>query len=392
MAETGTKGGGPYRSRIGSYGLGEALGSGGTSSVFRAVHLESGHEVALKILPSYMARNPTVLKRFVGEVRSAESLQHPNIVSIYDRGSEDGRYYLVLEYVEGGDLHDYVQRRGPLPVDEAVGLIAQAARGLEYAASRGVVHRDVKPSNLLRTPLGEVKITDLGLAVRPEAEDERVTREGTTVGTVDYMAPEQARDSRATSVRSDIYSLGCTLHYLLTGRPPFPGGDLTEKLTKHARTPAPDVRERRPDVPPAIADALQRMLAKRPEDRYASYAELLAALGVPNRDGSASSVALVPLEDLPTPAGLVREPAGEAPARRPPSSVPEISLAAFAPGLLDSALASGPAPALREAASPAPALPPSPAAGPPRPRPAAGVASGVSDDAWIWRCVVIGSS
>ncbi|WP_165248635.1 serine/threonine-protein kinase [Paludisphaera soli] len=393
MAEAGSSSQEPYRFRIGSYGIIHPLGSGGMSSVFRAAHLETGHEVALKVLPSYMARNSTILKRFVAEVRSAESLEHPNIVSIYDRGSDEGRYYLVLEYVQGGDLHDYVQNRGPLDPDEAIGLIAQAARGLEYAMSRGVIHRDVKPSNLLRTPLGELKITDLGLAVRPESEDERVTREGTTVGTVDYMAPEQARDSRATSFQSDVYSLGCTLYYLLAAQPPFPGGDITEKLTNHARTPPPDVRDLRPDLPPALADLIRRMLAKRPEDRFASYRDLLAALGA--LGGDESSVALVPIDDEPTPLRLVRDrPAARVaaapdrvPEPRPTSSLPEISLSALGPELL--ADAAPPRPAL---AGPGPALLSLPVSTPPGAvAPGPRQSAPVSEDAWIIRCVVLGA-
>ncbi|OJW16392.1 MAG: hypothetical protein BGO49_18770 [Planctomycetales bacterium 71-10] len=393
MAEAGSTSQEPYRFRIGSYGILHPLGSGGMSSVFRAVHVETGHEVALKVLPTAMARNTTILKRFVAEVRSAADLQHPNIVQIYDRGSDDGRFYLVLEYVPGGDLHEYVQHRGPLDAEEAVGLIIQVARGLEYAASRGVIHRDVKPSNVLRTPEGEAKIIDLGLALRPEAEDERVTREGTTVGTVDYMAPEQARDSRATSFQSDIYSLGCTLHYLLTGLPPYPGGDITEKLTRHARNPPPDVLAARPDLPPALGAVLRRMMAKKPEDRQASYRELLSELGA--IVGDESSVALVPIDeevgggrparDRASLAAAVAVAAG--PESRN-SSLPEISLAALADDLLDEDEPVGP-PRAAGLGGPGPAGVATPV---PLPHPVSlRQPDGVSEDAWIWRCVIIGA-
>ncbi len=201
--------------RIGSYRVLEPLGIGGMSSVFRAVHVETNQEVALKVLTRSLAKNATLLQRFLREARSAETLEHPNIVAIYDRGIDSGRHYLVLEYVAGGDFHDYIQRRGPLSLAEAISVVKSVAAGLKYAANRGLIHRDVKPSNILRTPTGEIKIIDLGLALQNEFEDERVTREGTTVGTVDYMAPEQARDSRATSIQSDMYSLGCTFYYLL---------------------------------------------------------------------------------------------------------------------------------------------------------------------------------
>ena len=185
---------------IGSYRLIEPLGSGGMSSVFQAMHTESGNEVALKILPRSLAKNPTMLQRFLREAKSAEALFDPHIVEIFDRGTEDGRYYLVLEYVDGGDLHDRIRSQGPMPLHEAVDAIRSAALGLRHAAERGLIHRDIKPANLLRTSDGRVKLTDLGLALQTVEEDERVTRDGTTVGTVDYMAPEQARDSRATSL------------------------------------------------------------------------------------------------------------------------------------------------------------------------------------------------
>ena len=225
--------------QIGSYRLIEPLGSGGMSSVYRAVHIESGNQVAVKILPRSLAKNPTMLQRFLREAQSAEALEHPNIVSIYDRGVDQGRYYLVLEFVEGGDLHDRVRNDGPLDIGDAVAVVRSVAEGLKYASERGLIHRDIKPANLLLSPTGEVKIIDLGLALKAEAEDERVTRDGTTVGTVDYMAPEQARDSRATSERSDIYSLGCTFYYLLTGGPPFAGGDIADKLQPALYHPGP---------------------------------------------------------------------------------------------------------------------------------------------------------
>ena len=176
-------------------------------------------------------------------------------MAIFDRGIDGGRHYLALEYVPGGDFHDYIQKNGPLPLSEAIGVIRSVASGLKYAATRGLIHRDIKPSNILRTPSGAAKIIDLGLALQAHVEDERVTREGTTVGTVNYMAPEQARDSRATSILSDMYSLGCTFYYLLAGIPPFPGGDITDKLTRHARSPAPisatSVPTSRPRWPPS---------------------------------------------------------------------------------------------------------------------------------------------
>ncbi len=282
---------GPARAEpiLGSYRLVQSLGTGGMSSVFRAVHVESGHEVAVKVLPRALARNPTSLQRFLREARSAEGLDHPNIVAIYDRGVDQGRHYLVLEYVAGGDLFDRVKAGGPLPIAEAVAVARAVAEALRYAAGKGLIHRDIKPANILVSPSGQVKLIDLGLALQAEDEDERVTRAGMTVGTVDFMAPEQARDSRATSVRSDIYSLGCTLYFLLTGQAPFPGGDIAEKLSRHFTEAPPDPKKLRPEVPRDLALLVQRMMAKRPERRPQDYDQLIAALDAAPTDPAASA-------------------------------------------------------------------------------------------------------
>ncbi len=284
---------------IGSYRLLRPLGNGGMSSVFHAVHTESGLEVALKVLPRALAQKTTLLQRFLREARSAEALQHPNIVEIYDRGEDQGRHYLALEFVDGGDLHERVRGEGLLKGVEAIRLVRATAEGLGYAASRGVIHRDVKPANILIDRQGKVKITDLGLALQLDDEDERVTRDGTTVGTVDYMSPEQARDSRATSIRSDIYSLGCTLYFLLTGAAPFAGGDLPTKLRRHALEAPPDIRRVRPDLSLALSRLIQKMLAKSPGARFPDYAHLMEALdALPVSDlDPDGDPQLVPLDD-----------------------------------------------------------------------------------------------
>ena len=263
--------------RIGSYRLLQPLGKGGMSSVYRAVHVGTGHEVAVKVLPRALAKDEVSLQRFLREAKNAESLEHPNIASIYDHGVDDGRHYLVLELVEGGDFQERVRLGGPLGFAEAVAVVRAVAEGLRHAASRGVIHRDIKPANLLMSPGGEVKIIDLGLSLQAEDEDERVTRHGTTVGTVDYMAPEQARNSRATSEQSDIYSLGATLYFLVAGSPPFPGGDISSKLHRHVFDPPPDPRSLRPETPEGLVRVIERMMAKRPEQRY-DYDELIGAL------------------------------------------------------------------------------------------------------------------
>ena len=264
--------------RLGSYKIVCQLGSGGMSSVYKALHEESGSLVALKVLPRTLAQNPILLQRFLREAQSAEHLDHPNIVAIYDRGFDQGRHYLVLEYVEGNDLADRVRAQGPLDAARVVSLTREVALALRYAAAQGMIHRDIKPANLLITSEGKAKVIDLGLALNAEDEDERVTRDGTTVGTVDYMSPEQARDSRKINERSDIYSLGCTLHFLVTGFAPFPGGTLADKLARHHSAAIPDVRDRNPAIPRDLAALIQKMMAKKPEQRHASYDDLLRHL------------------------------------------------------------------------------------------------------------------
>jgi serine/threonine-protein kinase len=304
---------------LGSYRLEHPLGSGGMSSVFLATHIETGLQVALKVLPRSLAKNETLLRRFLREAKIAEALEHPNIVAIYDRGTEQGRYYLALEHIAGGDLHEWVRQHGPLPVAMAVNVLRGVARGLAHAADQGLIHRDIKPANILLTTDGIPKVADLGLAVQMEQEDERVTRDGTTVGTVDYMSPEQARDSRATSVRSDMYSLGCTIYHLLAGVPPFTGGTVPDKLRRHAQEAPPDLRALRPDVPPSLARIVRTLLAKRPEARYAGYPELIAALDAVRLDESSHDgplYALIEDDDQDDDVGLVPDE----PADRPPSA------------------------------------------------------------------------
>ena len=264
--------------KIGSYRLLQPLGVGGMSSVFRAVHEETGLEVAVKVLPRAFAKNSTTVQRFLREAKSAESLEHPGIVAIYDHGIDKGRHYLVLEYVAGGDLHDLIREHGPMGVPEALMVIRSVAESLKYASSQGLIHRDIKPANILLTHDRKVKLADLGLALRDQDEDERVTREGTTVGTVDYMAPEQARDSRGTSIRSDMYSLGSTLYFLLTGQPPYPGGDIVDKLARHCNAPIPDPSDFRGDLPVGLLSLAAKLMAKRPEQRFESYDALIAAI------------------------------------------------------------------------------------------------------------------
>lgn len=338
-------GGGSQVHRISGYQLLEPLGAGGMSNVYRAVHRDSGAIVAVKVLPRSLARNATMLQRFLREARVAQTLIDPHIVEILDRGCEDGRYFIVLEYLPGGDLSERVRVNGPLRPHEAVAVVEQVARGLRHAAEQNLIHRDIKPANILIGPDGRAKIADLGLALRLEEEDVRVTRDGMTVGTVDYMAPEQARDSRACSVRSDIYSLGCTLYYLLTGEPPYPGGDVADKLRRHTFEPPPDPRRLNPAVPEPLARLTMRMMNKDPAQRFADYDQLLAALAaLPRLAPSRVGEAIRDDTDAPGlisprgPLGTTPRGAGNAAAVPPlPESISSARAASMEPESADSA-------------------------------------------------------
>jgi serine/threonine-protein kinase len=267
--------------RVAKYEVVRHLASGGMGAVYKALDTQLGREVALKILPPEVADSPVALERFRREAHHAARLRHENIVTVYDFDSSDGTWYLAMEFVEGIDLHEYISRKGRLDPEEARLITVQAARALDHAHKEGIVHRDVKPSNFLLTRKGDrllVKLSDFGLALQAGDEEARVTRDGTTVGTVDYMSPEQGRDSRAADARSDIYSLGCTLFHMLTGQPPFPGGALTERLYRHAHEEAPDPRRFNRRVSEGMCAVVRRMLAKEPGERYQTPGALLKDL------------------------------------------------------------------------------------------------------------------
>lgn len=250
--------------------------------VYLASDSELKRIVALKVLSKDRAENPTLVRRFKSEGQAAALLQHKNIVSVYEAGQADGYLFLALEYVEGIDLLEWVNRRGPIPVKRSVEIIRQATEALQHAYERNIVHRDIKPSNLMVARDGTVKLTDMGLARSiDETLDTTITRDGTTVGTVDYMAPEQASNSKAADIRSDIYSLGCTWYHLLTGQPPFSEGSVTNKIAAHISSPIPDPRQLNPNVPEAVVAVIHRMLAKKKEKRYQTPAELLEDLDSP---------------------------------------------------------------------------------------------------------------
>ena len=266
--------------RLGHFELVQFIGGGGMGRVFRGVDTRLQRDVALKILSPEQAADEETLLRFQNEAQSAARLDHENIARVYHVGEDRGLHYIVFEFIDGINVRNLVRRKGPLSLVEAVGYTLQVAEALAHADARQVVHRDIKPSNLLITPDGQLKLIDMGLARlrRLDSSAADLTASGVTLGTFDYIAPEQARDPRNADVRSDIYSLGCTLFYMLAGRPPFPEGTVLQKLLQHQGDQPPDVRQFRPDLPDEAARVLRKMLAKDPRDRYRDSVELVEEL------------------------------------------------------------------------------------------------------------------
>ncbi len=268
------------------YRIVRKLGQGGMGAVYLAEHKLMKRVVAVKMIASDLVNSPEAAERFQREVQAAARLDHRNIVRAYDADRAGGMMLLAMEFVTGRTLADVVASKGPLPVAYACQCVRQAAHGLQHAADRGMVHRDIKPQNLMLTDTGVVKILDFGLA---KLASERKTRAGLTgtdvvMGTPEYIAPEQARDTAAADIRADIYSLGCTLFCLLTGKPPFAGDTPIETMTKHVTDTPPAVTDVRPDVPAGLADVVGRMLAKDPAARPQTpreVAEALAAFAKP---------------------------------------------------------------------------------------------------------------
>jgi eukaryotic-like serine/threonine-protein kinase len=259
----------------GRFELEEVVGSGGMASVYRAHDRLLERPVALKILHEHYVRDEEAVERFQREARSAAQLAHPNIVTVIDRGEDDGRPYIVFEYVVGENLKQLVTREGALPIGTAIDLGIQIAQALEAAHERGVVHRDIKPQNVLLGEEGRAKVTDFGIARARGTEG--LTLTGTIMGTSDYIAPEQAKGEPAGEA-SDIYSLGVVLYELLTGRVPYEGESPVAVAMRHVHDPVPSVRSRRPEVPPRLDACVRRALAKEPRDRFASMSDLIAEL------------------------------------------------------------------------------------------------------------------
>jgi serine/threonine protein kinase/Leucine-rich repeat (LRR) protein len=264
---------------LGNYTILDKIGAGGMGQVFKAEHRRMHRVVAIKVLPRNVTKDAAAIARFQREVEAAAKLEHPNIVTAYDADEAGGVHFLVMQYVEGSDLSALVKKNGPVAVAKAVNYILQAARGLEFAHGEGVVHRDIKPANLLVDKKGTVKILDMGLARISTGDDAatqaELTGTGAVLGTVDYMAPEQALSTKHADARADIYSLGCSLHYLIAGHAAYDGDTLIAKLLAHREKPIPSLGA---DVPPGLQAVFDKMVAKKIEDRYQTMSEVVAAM------------------------------------------------------------------------------------------------------------------
>jgi serine/threonine protein kinase len=269
--------------RLGQYELLEKLGEGGMGAVYKARHDKLKKIVAVKVLPPERLNSVAAISRFEREMQAVGALNHPHIVQAHDAGEFNGTHFLVMEYVEGTDLSQWVKGHGPLSVRDACQAIRQAALGLQHAHEHGLVHRDIKPSNLFLTKSGQVKLLDLGLArlAGDDVPEDGLTTTGQMLGTPDYMAPEQWDDTHSVDGRADLYSLGCTLCYLLTGKPPFAADKrrtILQIMKAHAEAPIPDLTALCPQVPVGLNAIFQRLIAKDPNERFVSTAEMLAFL------------------------------------------------------------------------------------------------------------------
>ncbi len=269
---------------LGNYVLLDMLGQGGMGLVYRAWHRRMERVVALKVIAGMVSGDSSALQRFQREVVAAAKLNHPNIVTSYDSDEFKGTCFLVMEYVDGQNLSTLVKTKGALPVESATLCVLQAARGLAYAHAHGVIHRDIKPSNLLHDHEGTVKVLDMGLAridatgLNRVVGDRELTTSGTVMGSIDYMSPEQAVDSRQADAKSDQYSLGCTLYFLLNGRSLYQGETEMLRLLAHREQPTPQLEAEQSEVPQSLARVFARMVAKRPEQRFPNMTEVIAAL------------------------------------------------------------------------------------------------------------------
>jgi hypothetical protein len=295
---------------VGEYEVLERIPGGGMGEVYKARHRRLNKLVALKLLPASSHNSREAAMRFQREMQAVGALDHRNVVEAHDAGEQSGVVYLAMKLIDGVDLDRLVKERGSLPIAEACELVRQAALGLHYLHEKGLVHRDVKPSNLMRTPDGTIKVLDLGLArwlIEAEA-GHALTGAGRVMGTPDFLAPEQSENAADADARADLYGLGGTLFYLLTGRAPFADfKSFFSKLEAHRTQPPPDVRTLRPDVPAELAKLVQRLLAKKPHERFATAAEAAAALAP--FAAASSSPELSPTPPLPATRKWMAKPA-----------------------------------------------------------------------------------
>jgi len=265
---------------LGKYKLLSLLGTGGMSSVYLAEHIVMQRKRAIKVLPKSRVDDSSYLARFQREAKAAASLDHRNIVRVFDIDNFNGTHFMVMEFVQGRDLQEMVKAEGPLEFRTIADYMIQAAEGLAHAHQRGLIHRDIKPANLLLDREGVVKILDMGLALFSEDEAASLTiaHNENVLGTADYLSPEQAINSHNVDTRADLYSLGCTMYYLLTGHPPFPDGTLAQRIAKHQSAMPTRIRQERPECPEELADICWKMLQKKQDQRYQSAREVADAL------------------------------------------------------------------------------------------------------------------
>lgn len=273
----------PPKVVLGDYELLEKIASGGMGDVYKAVDRTTGTIAVVKVLPAASATDNELVQRFHREIRLLSEIKHPNIVGAFDAGMSDGCHFLAMEFVDGADLGRVVKLKGPMPPEDAVECIRQAAVALGFAHERGVIHRDVKPSNLMFDHQGTVKVLDMGLA-RILHNEEGLTSTGSVLGSVDYMAPEQGNDSKLADHRADIYALGCTLYYLLTGKIVFEARNISQKLLAHQDSPPPSLSAANPAVNSKLSKLFQQMLAKQPKDRPTRMSDVVASLKKIQRD------------------------------------------------------------------------------------------------------------
>ncbi len=261
---------------LGPYMITDWIAQGGMGQVFKAEHEMMGREVAIKVLP-HSRSTPSAISSFTREIRTQAILDHDNLVRAFDAGHDGNVYYLVTEYVQGTDLRRLVRKQGPLNVEQASSLISQAAKGLQYAHDKGLIHRDIKPGNILVTTDGRAKVSDLGLAgFLSEGEDD--PRAGKIVGTADYISPEQIKSPDSVTATSDIYSLGCTLYYSITGKVPFPGGTTREKARRHCEETPWHPRRFNPEIDEEFVEVIADMMEKNPANRVTTATEVIRRL------------------------------------------------------------------------------------------------------------------